>query len=313
MTDDRGGSLPSVAGLPVAVLGLGSIGGRMAARLLAAGADLSVWNRSPGRAEPLAADGARVAPSPAAAGEGAQIAVLALTDDAAVRAVVTGEGGLLQAERPPKLVVDTSTTHPDTARELAQACSDRGVHFIDSPLTGGAAKAEDGTLTLMCGGDETAVDEARRVLAHLATKVLYMGPSGAGQTTKAVNQVILAGSLLGVSEGVAMAEAAGLDVESVLAALQDGAAASWVLSSRGSWMARRDFPPAGRLALHHKDLRIALDLARSVDQRLPGAELVAAMEGDLIEAGRGDDDVSALVTHLRPDAPGDQENPCAST
>lgn len=287
----------------VAVLGLGSIGSRMAERLVAQGQDVAVWNRSPERAGPLAGSGATVAAGPAAAVAGAAVVVLALSDDAAVREVVTGPGGVLAGASPGTVVVDTSTTHPATARAMAAACEERGVAFVDSPLSGGAEGAANGTLTFFCGGTAEAVATAATVLERLGRRIAHVGPSGAGQVTKAVNQVILAGSYLGVAEGVAMAEAAGLDVAAVIGALEEGAAASWVLSNRAGRMIERDFEPAGRLALHLKDLGIALALAGDAGQVLPGAALVTGMEQALAAAGHGDEDVSAIVRFLRPGPP----------
>ena len=288
---------------PVAVLGLGSMGSRMAARLVAAGAPLTVWNRSDARLASLRDRGVRTAASPAEAAAQADVVVLALTDDAAVREVLLGDEGVLAGARAGAVVVDTSTVHPATAVAMAEAAASRSVAFVDAPLSGGAEGAANGTLTFFCGGSDEAVARARPVLEHLGRRIEHLGPSGAGQVTKAVNQVVLAGTFLGVAEGVAMAEAAGLDAAAVVAAIEQGAAASWVLSNRAQNMVRRDFPPVGRLALHLKDLGIAIALARDAGQVLPVATLVAGIEQALVTAGYGDDDVSSVIRYLRPDVP----------
>ena len=201
---------------------------------------------------------------------------------------------------PAPVVVDTSTVHPATAAAMAEACAARSVDFVDAPVSGGIEGAANGTLTLFCGGSAEAVAKARPVLEQLGRRIEHLGPTGAGQVTKAVNQVVLAGNYLGVAEGIAMAEAAGLDPSVVVAAIEQGAAASWVLSNRAANMVARDFPSAGRLALHLKDLGIALALARDAGKLLPVATLVAGIEQVLAAADYGDEDVSCVIRYLRP-------------
>jgi 3-hydroxyisobutyrate dehydrogenase len=292
---------------PCAVLGLGSMGRRMATRLVAAGGEVVVWNRSPARSSALAELGAVVAGTPAEAAARADVVVLAVSDDAAVRDVVEGADGVLASARQGTVVVDTSTVHPATAAAMAHACAGQSVDFVDAPVSGGVEGAANGTLTLFCGGSSDAVARARPVLEQLGRRIEHLGPTGAGQVTKAVNQVVLAGTYLGVAEGIAMAEAAGLDPATVVAAIEQGAAASWVLSNRATNMVNRDFPSAGRLALHLKDLGIALALARDAGQLLPVATLVAGIEQMLAAAGYGDEDVSCVIRYLRPEATGEHE------
>jgi 3-hydroxyisobutyrate dehydrogenase len=280
--------------MPVAVLGMGVIGSSMAARLVSAGHRVRVWNRSPTRLAQAPA-GATVASTPADCCRGAAVALLSVSDDAASLEVALGPDGIIAGVEPGAAVVDTSTTAPATAVRLAAAFAGVGAGFVDAPVTGGAEAARDGQLTLLCGGTEAAFEQVRPVLEHVGRRILHMGPSGAGQLTKAVNQVMLAGSLLGVAEGIALARAAGLDVPRVIDALREGAASSWVLSNRATFMAARDFPPAGRLALHLKDLKIAREAARDTGVTLPGADLVTRLEQSLADAGQGDLDVSALV------------------
>jgi 3-hydroxyisobutyrate dehydrogenase-like beta-hydroxyacid dehydrogenase len=278
----------------VAILGMGVIGSSMAARLAAAGHRVSVWNRSPARLAQAPPE-ATVAASPAECCRGAAVSLLSLSDDAASLEVALGPGGVIEGTEIGTAVVDTSTTAPATSMRLARAFAEVGVGFVDAPVTGGAEAARRGQLTLLCGGTDSAFEQVLPVLQEVGRRILHLGPSGAGQQVKAVNQVILAGSLLGVAEGVALARAAGLDVPRVIDALRDGAAASWVLSNRAAFMAAQDFPPVGRLALHLKDLKIALESARAAGVALPGAELVTRLEQSLADAGQGDLDISGLV------------------
>ena len=282
-----------------AVMGLGSIGSRMAARLHGAGIPTTLWNRSVRAVPALEPLDLRRAATPADAAIEADFIILALTDDEAVRGVITAADGVLAGTHSRAVIIDTSTIRPQTAREMHSAAGAVGVGYIDAPLTGGAERAAAGTLTLLCGGDPGVFERAVPIMQNLATLIEHFGPPGSGQIAKAVNQVILAGALLGVAEGVAMAEAGGLDAGHLVDVLKEGAAASWVLSNRAQWMVDRSFPPAGRMALHLKDLKIALDLARLSGQLLPGATLVMGMQEALSSAGYGDEDISALIRYFR--------------
>ncbi len=279
----------------VAVLGLGIIGAGIARNLRAGGHDVVVWNRGPERAEPFREDGFAIAATPREAADGADVIVLAVTDDAAVREVALD---VLEVARSGAVVVDTSTVTPTTERELGARAAERGIGWVDSPVTGGAEAAERGTLTLLCGGSDADVATVRPVLASACSALHHYGPLGAGQVVKAVNGVMLAGALLGVAEGVALARRAGLDPGAVMPTLEHGAAASWVLSHRAAFMVRGEFPPAGRMALQHKDLGIALAAAADMGLDLPGAGLVRRLEDGLVARGFGDEDISALVRAL---------------
>ena len=286
-TDERLGS--------VAFLGLGVMSGGMAANAVAAGFQVRTWNRTP--REPIA--GATAAGTIAAAVEGADIVIVCVTDDAAVRSIVLGDRGVLQARPEGAVVVDCSTTAPATAQALEAELAKAGIGFVDAPVTGGAEGAREGRLTFLCGGAEGALARAEPVLSRLGSRVLRFGGAGAGQLAKAVNQVMLAGIFLGVAEGLALAKAAGLDAEQVVDALSAGAASSWVLSARGPFMARDDYPPEGRVALHHKDLGIAIEAMRALGIDLPGARMVHGLEQRLVDSGRGDLDVSSVHLAVR--------------
>ncbi len=285
---------------PVGFIGLGALGAPMAANLLAQGFPLTVHNRHRERELPLAAAGARRGSTPAAAARGAAVLALCLSDDAAVAAVLLGEGGdaavaAVAGLAPGALVVDFSTIAPQTSRAMADALAERGVAYLDAPVTGGTEGARAGTLSVLVGGAAADLERARPVLEAVGRTITAIGPVGAGQAAKAVNQVLVAGSYAAVAEALALGQRLGLPMEEVRQALLGGAAGSWALEHRGGAMLRGEFPLGFRLRLHRKDLAIALEAAAAGGLGLPVAGLVAAMEDDLIAAGHGDEDVSALA------------------
>lgn len=285
---------------PVGFIGLGALGAPMAANLLAQGFALTVHNRHRDRELPLAAAGARRAATPAAAAHGAAVLALCLSDDAAVVAVLLGEGGdgaaaAVAGLAPGALVVDFSTIAPQTSRAMAAALAERGVAYLDAPVTGGTEGARAGTLSVLVGGAAADLERARPLLEAVGRTITAIGPVGAGQAAKAVNQVLVAGSYAAVAEALALGQRLGLPMEEVRQALVGGAAGSWALENRGGAMLRGEFPLGFRLRLHRKDLAIALEAAAAGGLGLPVAGLVAAMEDDLIAAGHGDEDVSALA------------------
>ncbi|MCP9798662.1 NAD(P)-dependent oxidoreductase [Cyanobium sp. Lug-B] len=286
--------------LSVGFIGLGALGAPMAANLLARGFPLTVHNRRRDRELPLAAAGALRAATPAAAARGADVLALCLSDDAAVAAVLLGEGGegaaaAVEGLAPGALVVDFSTIAPATSRAMADALAERGVAYLDAPVTGGTEGARAGTLSVLVGGAAADLERARPVLEAVGRTITAIGPVGAGQAAKAVNQVLVAGSYAAVAEAMALGQRLGLPMEEVRQALVGGAAGSWALEHRAGAMLRGEFPLGFRLRLHRKDLAIALEAASAGGLGLPVAELVAAMEDDLIAAGHGDEDVSALA------------------
>ncbi len=281
------------AGLsPVAFLGLGALGSPMAANLLKAGFPLTVHNRSPEREAPLAQAGAATAPSPAAAVATAELVCLCLSDDRAVHEVLEAAVAGL---RPGSLVVDFSTIAPATSQALATALAARRVAYLDAPVTGGTEGARAGTLSVLVGGDEADLERARPLLAVIGERISHLGPVGAGQQAKAVNQVLVAGSYAAVAEALALGQRLGLPMEQVCTALAAGAAGSWALEHRSAAMLRQEFPLGFRLSLHRKDLAIALEAAGGCDLNLPVTALVAQLEDELIARGHGDDDVAGLA------------------
>jgi 3-hydroxyisobutyrate dehydrogenase len=283
----------------IGFVGLGTMGAAMAANIVRGGFPLTVWNRSPGKAAPLVALGAREATSPAAVGRASDIVLICVSDSPDVEAVVLGPGGLAEGLAAGALVVDCSTISPATSRRIAAHLRRLGVAFLDAPVSGGSEGARDATLTIFVGGEAADVERARPVLERIGRTITHVGPVGAGQVTKAVNQVMIAGAYLSVAEGIVLAIRAGLDPATVVAALSGGAARSWVLENRSGRMIANDYPLGFRVALHRKDLAIALELARQVGVALPVAAWCEQVETALVATGHGDEDVSAVARTLR--------------
>lgn len=284
---------------PVAFLGLGTMGAAMAANLARAGFAVTAWNRTPGRAPGLGAIGVTSAATPADAAATAEIVVVCVSDTPDVEAILFGEDGAVEGAREGTLVIDCSTIAPSGSWDFAARLRQRGLTMIDAPVSGGSEGARNATLTIFVGGEAEDVERGRPVLEAMGRTITHVGPIGAGQAVKAVNQVILAGTYLGVAEGIVLAIKAGLDVEQVIGALGGGAAQSWVLANRAGRMLNNDYPLGFKLALHRKDLAIALDLAARVGASLPVSALVAQLETGLIAQGHGDDDMSALARAIR--------------
>ena len=283
----------------VGIAGLGTMGAAMAANLLRAGFPLTVWNRTAERAEPLRAAGAAVAATPRDLAAATDIVVTCLSDTPDVEAVLFGADGILAGGRQGSLVIDCSTISPSATRGFAARLAERGIGFVDAPVSGGSEGAQKGTLTIMVGGETAAVERTQPILAAIGTTITHMGPIGSGQATKAVNQVIISGTYLGVAEGLVLAMQAGLDVQKVVSALSGGAAQSWVLANRSGRMLENDYPLGFKVSLHRKDLGIALELAREVGAALPVTGLTAEIENGLVRRGHGADDISAVARAIR--------------
>jgi 3-hydroxyisobutyrate dehydrogenase len=283
----------------VAFLGLGTMGAAMAANLARAGFQVSAWNRTPGRAPDLGELGVTVASTPAEAASTAEMVVVCVSDTPDVEAVLFGPDGVVEGAKPGTLVIDCSTIAPSGSWDFAARLRERDLRMVDAPVSGGSEGARNATLTIFVGGDERDVEHARPVLNALGRTITHVGPIGAGQAVKAVNQVILSGTYLGVAEGIVLAIKAGLDVEQVVAALGGGAAQSWVLANRAGRMIDNDYPLGFKVALHRKDLAIALELAAQLGAALPVSALAAQLESGLIARGHADDDMSALARAIR--------------
>jgi 3-hydroxyisobutyrate dehydrogenase len=286
-------------GQRVAFMGLGTMGAAMAANLARAGFAVTAWNRTAGRAPELSDLGVEMARNPAEAAARADIVVICVSDTPDVEAVLFGQDGVVGGARAGSLVIDCSTIAPSGSWGFAARLKDHGLSMVDAPVSGGSEGARNATLTIFVGGDEADFERARPVLTALGRTITHVGPIGAGQAVKAVNQVILAGAYLGVAEGIVLAIKAGLDVEQVVNALGGGAAQSWVLANRAGRMIDNDYPLGFKVALHRKDLGIALELANQLGAVLPISALAAQFESGLIAAGHGDDDISAVARTIR--------------
>jgi 3-hydroxyisobutyrate dehydrogenase len=275
------------------------MGGPMAANAARAGFEVSAWNRTPGRATDLEALGVKLLDSPLAVAAASEIVITMVSDTPDVEAVLFGPGGVAEGAKAGTLVVDMSTISPSATRQFAERLGASGVAMLDGPVSGGSEGAKKGTLSIFIGGDVADLERARPVLQSLGTTITHVGPIGAGQAVKAVNQVILAGTYIGVAEGIVLALKAGLDVEQTVAALSGGAAQSWVLTNRSGRMLANDYPLGFKVALHRKDLGIALSMARELGASLPISALVEAIEAGLIGQGHADDDMSAVARSIR--------------
>lgn len=283
----------------VGFIGLGTMGGAMAANAARAGFDVSAWNRTPGRAAELEELGVKLSESPAAVAAASEIVITIVSDTADVEAVLFGPGGVAGGAGAGTLVIDMSTISPSSTRDFAARLGERHVAMLDGPVSGGSEGAKKGTLSIFVGGEAADLERARPVLESLGTTITHVGPIGSGQAVKAVNQVILAGTYLGVAEGIVLAIKAGLDVEQTVAALSGGAAQSWVLANRSGRMLENDYPLGFKVALHRKDLGIALAMARELGASLPVSALCEALEAGLMGQGHADDDMSAVARSIR--------------
>jgi 3-hydroxyisobutyrate dehydrogenase len=275
------------------------MGAAMAGHVARGGFPLTVWNRTAGKAAELVALGAAAADSPASAAAGSDIVVVCVSDTPDVESVLFGEDGASAGLGAGSLVIDCSTISPSATRDFARRLREQGVAMVDAPVSGGSEGARKASLSIFVGGEPADVERAHPILAAMGTTITHVGPVGAGQAVKAVNQVILASTYLGVAEGIVLALKAGLDPAQVAAALGGGAAQSWVLANRSERMIANDYPLGFKVSLHRKDLRIALELAREAGVVLPVSALVEQLETGLVNDGHGDEDMSALARVIR--------------
>ncbi len=284
----------------VAFVGLGVMGYPMAGHLAKAGHRVTVYNRTRARADAWRDEhGGTVAATPAEAAGAADVVFMCVGNDNDVRAVTVGEGGILQGAREGSVLVDHTTASAVVAQEVAAAAEQRGVGFLDAPVSGGQAGAENGQLTVMVGGAEATYARAEGIIDCYARFVRLMGDVGAGQLTKMVNQVCIAGIVQGLSEGLHFAEKAGLDLDGVVEVISKGAAQSWQMDNRAETMARREFEFGFAVNWMRKDLDITLAAAREFDARMPLAALVDQFYADVQAMGGGRWDTSSLIERLR--------------
>ncbi len=290
----------SVPARDVAFLGLGVMGFPMAGHLAAAGHRVTVYNRTAAKSSQwLAEHKGKSAATPADAARGAEFVFACLGNDDDLRSVVLGSNGAFAGMRPGATVVDHTTASAAVARELAAAGSERGVRFIDAPVSGGNVGAINGALTVMCGGEAAAFAEARPIAMAFAKAMTLLGPSGSGQLAKMVNQIAIAGLVQGLSEAIAFGQRSGLDMKAVLEVIGKGAAQSWQMDNRGPTMIDDKFDFGFAVDWMRKDLGIALEEARHNGARLPVTALVDQFYADIQAMGGKRNDTSSLIRRLR--------------
>jgi 3-hydroxyisobutyrate dehydrogenase len=286
----------------VSFLGLGVMGGAIARHIGAAGHRLTVFNRSPARLEAWQERNpglaARVATSPADAAEGADIVITCVGNDDDLSDVVLGPQGVFSTLRKGGVFIDHTTVSARIARQIAVEARDTEVHCIDAPMTGSQIGAEKGTLTLMCGGRKDSIEAARPVMEAYSSRIVHVGKAGAGQTTKAANQICIAGVISGVAEAMRFAQAAHLDLDLVYEAISGGAAQSWQMDNRWKTMAKDEFDFGFAIDWMRKDLGLAMDEGRGLGVSLPITALVNQLYVDVQALGGGRQDTSALIRRL---------------
>jgi 2-hydroxy-3-oxopropionate reductase len=279
----------------IAFIGLGVMGSPMAVHLANAGHDVTGYNLTPDKYGPLEAAGGSSAASIAEAVAGAEIVCVMVPDSPDVRDVLTGEGGVFANAKPDALIIDFSSIRPDVTIELAGTAAEKGFRLLDAPVSGGEAGAKNAALSIMVGGSEADFAAAAEVFDHVGKTVVHVGPSGAGQTVKAANQLIVASNIQALAEAVVFVESYGVDTEAALEVLGGGLAGSAVLEQKRRNMLDRSFAPGFRIDLHHKDLGIVTAAARESGAVVPLGSLLAQLMASARANGDGGLDHSALL------------------
>ena len=280
----------------IGFVGLGIMGAPMALNLIKAGFSLKVYNRTdrPRVQEVVDAGGKRVA-TPAAAANGSDVIITMVTDTPDAEKVILGEDGVLQTSRAGATVTDMSTISPRVTRDIAAALREKGVHMLDAPVSGGDVGAQQGTLSIMVGGEQSVFDDCLPVFEAMGKNINLIGGNGAGQTTKACNQIAVAGANLAMAEALMLAAASDLDVGKVVDAISGGAAGSWQLTNLGPRILKGDFAPGFMVRLQQKDLKIVLEAANDVKLALPGVSLAHQFFNIVERLGCADEGTQALI------------------
>ena len=292
--------MTDIQGMQIGLIGLGYMGKPMARNLAAAGAAMTVHNRSRASVDELAAEGMAPASSPKDVAKASDIIITMLTDTDAVTAVMTGPEGVMAGLAAGKLVIDMGTTKVPDTRTLAELATEKGAMYVDAPVSGGTIGAENGTLTIMAGGAEDAFACAQPVLAVLGERITHVGPVGTGQVAKAANQVIVGLNIGAVAEALALARRAGADPAKVREALSGGFADSRILEVHGQRMIDGAFAPGAKSTIQRKDMDQALELAEQLGLVMPATSLSRDLYDKLIAAGDGDLDHAALIKAIDP-------------
>lgn len=282
----------------VGFIGLGIMGRGMARNIARAGFTLYVYNRTASRMHELADVAAQATTSPADLASKCDIVITCVSDTPDVQAVIHGDQGVIAGLRPGTLVIDMSTISPQVTVELASAIHAKGGSMLDAPVSGGSEGAAKGTLSIMVGGSEADFTRAMPVFQAMGKNIIHVGAQGAGQTVKLVNQILVVGNALAMSEALLFAQAGGVDVQKALAAVSGGAAGSWMLSNRGPQILNRDWRPGFTIDLQQKDLRLVLGAADELGVPLPGTALIFQLYRTLQQAGLGHEGNHALVKAL---------------
>lgn len=282
----------------IGFIGLGIMGQGMARNVLKAGFELTVWNRTASKMETLAAEGAETASNPAEVAARSDIVIICVSDTPDVEAVIKGKDGVQKGAKPGSLVIDCSTISPTVTRQLADMLAERQVAMLDAPVSGGSEGAAQGTLSIMIGGNPEHVERAMPVLQAMGKKITHVGANGAGQVVKLVNQILVVGHALAMSEALLFAQAGGVDLQKTLDAVSAGAAGSWMLSNRGPQIIRHDWRPGFTVDLQQKDVRLVLDAADDMGVPLPGTAIIHQLYRTLQAGGLGSEGNHALVKAL---------------
>jgi 3-hydroxyisobutyrate dehydrogenase len=283
----------------IAFIGLGVMGGPIARHLSSAGHAMTVFNRSQPKAQAwVAANGGQLATSPAQAASGADVVISCVGTDDDLASVTLGRDGAFAAMAKGALYIDHTTVSARIARQLAVEAKGRGLLCVDGPVTGGQAGAENGTLAIMCGGSEAAVEAARPIMAAYTKRVVHVGGPGDGQTAKMANQICIAGVLQGLSEAMHFAQCAEIDLDRVFEAISGGAAQSWQMDNRWATMAKGEFDFGFAVDWMRKDLGLAVDEARANGASIPIAAMTDQFFSDIQHMGGGRQDTSALIRRL---------------
>ena len=282
----------------IGFIGLGIMGQGMSRNLLKAGFELTVWNRTVSKMDAIVEAGAQAGDNPADVAAKSDIVVICVSDTPDVEAVITGQDGVLEGVRPGGLVIDCSTISPTVTQSLAEKLAERDVDMLDAPISGGSEGAANGTLSIMVGGEPEAFERALPVFEAMGKTITHVGTNGAGQTVKLVNQILVVGHALAMSEALLFAQAGGVNLGKALDAVKAGAAGSWMLSNRGPQILQRDWRPGFTIDLQQKDVRLVLGAADDLGVPVPGTALIFQLYRTLQERGLGHEGNHALIKAL---------------
>jgi len=282
----------------IGFIGLGIMGRGMAHNLLKAGFKLMVWNRTASRMEPLIQAGAFAGRNPADVAANTDLIITCVSDTPDVEAVILRADGIIHGARTGSLVIDMSTISPHATMQIASRLKEKGIHMLDAPISGGSEGAANGTLSIMVGGDPSQVERAMPAFQAMGKAITHVGGTGAGQTVKLVNQILVVGNMLAVGEALLFAQAGQLDLQKTLDAVTQGAAGSWMLSNRGPQVIQRDWRPGFTIDLQQKDLRLVLEAADQMGVPLLGTGVIFNLYRTLQQQGLGAEGNHALVKAL---------------